>query len=263
MPFRDTLGTPTSSVSLLYHDVIEDDQAGNSGVTTEGSWRYKLPPHKFKRHLETIQESMFSPRLITEEDGDRGVYMTFDDGGASATTAARLLEEYGYRGHFFVITHRVGDENYLSWSEVDRLVDAGHLVGSHTCTHANLVALDERRRREELTESKAELADRYGSCRSISIPMGMYNNAVFESIREAGYEHVFTSEPERVFDPEETRRIGRWSVWNHSSAEDINAILNFNPAYCFRVAGRWKLLKYVKSTIGKDRFVRLRDAVLR
>lgn len=259
----DVFRTPTSSVSLLYHDVVPDHKANTSGVTNKGSWRYKLPPERFANHLEIIKESAFTPRLVTQGDANRSVYLTFDDGGRSAITAARMLEEYGYKGHFFVITDRVGDENYLKWSDIDQLVDAGHLIGSHTCTHVNLVAAGEKKRKEELIESKEELEDRYGSCCSISIPKGMYNQAVSDAIREAGYKYTFTSEPERISSLQGKRRIGRWNIWNHTDSTDLDAILDLDPTLYLTAVGRWKTLKYVKKAIGKDRFVRLRNTVLR
>jgi len=256
----DILGQPRSSVALLYHDIVPDEEADQSGVNTEWSWRYKLPPDRFRSHLQVIDDSEFSPTTI-DDPGEQCVYLTFDDGGASATTAAELLEEFGFRGHFFVITDRIGDPNYLSWDEIGDLVNRGHVVGSHTVTHADLVNATPAKRRTELIDSRAVLQDRLGVGDAVSIPLGQYNGAVFDAVADAGYEYTFTSEPERL-PSDGSGRIGRWSVRHYTTAEEIRKILYANPAYYVRVAGRWKSLRAIKSVVGRDRFVRIRDAII-
>lgn len=249
-----------SSVSLLYHDVIEEGRTQESGNVTSGSARYKISPDTFRAHLRVIEESDYTPRTISQREPG-SVYLTFDDGGSSMMRAADMLEEYGYPAHFFVITNRIGDAGYLTWSEIDELDSRGHVIGSHTVTHADLVDCGPEQRTRELVTSKQRLDERLGSCTTVSIPRGRHDETVFRAAEDAGYEQIFSSEPKRV-SMDDTQRIGRWPIWADTSAEDLDCILSAAPIYYLRVVGRWRLLTAIKSALGMKRYLRLRDVVL-
>ncbi|WP_256301975.1 polysaccharide deacetylase family protein [Haloarchaeobius salinus] len=251
---------PDSSVALLYHDIVSPENAASSGVVTDGSWRYKLDPERFRTHLETIDDSPFTPSTLTETQTKQAVYLTFDDGGRTAMRAAELLEEYGFRGNFFIITDRVNESGYLTWDEIKQLNAAGHLIGSHTCTHANLLTSDDVDK--ELRVSKQAIIDRIGTCEALSIPKGAYDRSVFKSAWDAGYTYLLTSEPQRITEIRPKRPIGRWNVWNDTEELEIERILQSSPGYYLRTVGRWKTLKAVKGLIGRERFVRIRDRLL-
>lgn len=258
---RDVLGTPASGLALLYHDIVPRDDADTTGFVTDSSWRYKLAPETFDRHLSVIADSPFTPALVTNNPPNLPVYFTFDDGGRTAMHAARRLEAHGYRGHFFIVVDRVGERGFLNWDRIRDLDRRGHCVGSHTVTHANLLEADADTRRRELAESKTAIATRIGRCRSLSIPLGAYNEEVFEAVREAGYEYVFTSEPVRIPCDHQGYRFGRWNVWHDTDAGDLAAILKASPPTVLRITARWYGLKLVKRLLGYDRFVRLRDTI--
>ena len=44
---------------------------------------------------------------------ERHVLLTFDDGGKSAVRIADLLEEQGWRGHFFITTAMIGEPGFV------------------------------------------------------------------------------------------------------------------------------------------------------
>lgn len=255
----DLRGAPDSSVALLYHDIVAPEHAASSGVVTEGSSRYKLSPKRFQSHLEVIDQSPFSTAVLADEEADQAVYLTFDDGGRTAIRAAEILEEYGFRGNFFVITDRVGEEGYLTWDEIKRLDAAGHLVGSHTHTHANLLTSDNVD--YELCVSKQIIADRLGTCKALSIPKGAYDDTVFEAAFNAGYTYVLTSEPKRIPHFRSGRPVGRWNVWHDTDRAEVKQILLADPAYYLQTVGRWKTLKMCKGLIGRAKFVAIRDRI--
>lgn len=256
----DLLGQAESSVALLYHDIVERDNARTSGVVTDGSWRYKVPPKRFRSHLGVIERSPFTPGVLTDSGDGHAVYLTFDDGGRTAMTAAEMLEEYGFRGNFFIITERVGRDGYLTWEEIERLDNAGHLIGSHTVTHANLLTSDDLE--YELCDSKREIEERLGNCRVLSIPKGAYDETVFKAAWEAGYSYVLTSEPERIRRLDCGSPIGRWNVWHDTDGSEVSRILRAEPRYYLRTIARWKSLKTLKRLVGRERFIAVRDHLL-
>jgi len=247
-------------VALLYHDIVPRDRVTQSGIITDGSWRYKLPPELFQTHLERIEASPYRVVLASNTDAERPLLLTFDDGGVScAETAAPILESYGMRGHFFVVTGRLGNDGYMTKDHVRELDAAGHHVGSHTVTHANLRDASPSKRQTELVRSKEALESLLGtSCQSVSIPGGFVDKNVLKDTFDAGYDYVFVSEPRYLSLPVDDKPTGRWSVWHDTSADEVEQILNRDLKARVWIQGRWLVLKSIKRTIGQDRFERIR-----
>lgn len=116
-------------------------------------------------------EPIFSGVLKGEPGLDRVrrvcLTLTFDDGLKShLTVAAPILEKYGFRGCFNIITGKVGADGFLSWDDIRELYRRGHEIASHGRTHPNLVKLlasegpDAVRR--ELTASRDAIAEALG-----------------------------------------------------------------------------------------------------
>ena len=65
-------------------------------------------------------------------DGYRKIYLTFDDGPSSNTDAILdILKEYDVKATFFVVQHEGRNFERL----YRRIVDEGHSLGMHSCTH--------------------------------------------------------------------------------------------------------------------------------
>src|SRR5579864_6076973 len=107
------------SLAIMYHDVVEDADFASSGFPSEGAHVYKLTRANFELHLEAIRPAVSADaisRIATRREwsGAAPVFLTFDDGGVSALhPTADLLERYGWRGHFFVTTQRIGTPGFL------------------------------------------------------------------------------------------------------------------------------------------------------
>ena len=71
------------------------------------------------------------------------VAFTFDDGFADQyERVAPLLEKYGFRGTFNLITDDVGKDKYhMTWAQAKDLARRGHAIESHTKSHVDLRAL--------------------------------------------------------------------------------------------------------------------------
>src|SRR5205823_11855730 len=101
----------------------------------------------FREHMEAIEDEVQAhpsarrPGNVLELLGGgagrkQGCLLTFDDGGASAiTTIAPMLEEFGWRGHFFITTDYIDAPGFLTREQIRELHRRGHVIGSHSCSH--------------------------------------------------------------------------------------------------------------------------------
>lgn len=221
----DTESTEETVISLLLHDVT--DRPETSGFMQPTAFRYKHNTEHFREYLDVVAASGVPVRQLPQTDdcdGDTCVVFTFDDGGQAAGIAADMLEDYGWRGSFFVTTDLIGKQGFMQRSQIRELHERGHLVGSHSCSHPDIFRdLPRHQMSYEWSESRKVLQDLLGDdISSVSIPGGDMNDATVEEAENVGYSHIFTSEqrtkPWRV---KRARCYGRLAMLNTTSADTL------------------------------------------
>jgi len=152
-------------------------------------------PQLFRRQMEELARAEFQvvDVLAIADLINRGltpartIGLSFDDGYMdNAEHALPVLQEYGFRATVFLATAvtdgRASFSWYsdqpplLGWDEIVEL-DRGDVFSfeAHTLTHPNLLAVDDRRARAEITESKSELQERLGrEVSAFSYPAGLF-----------------------------------------------------------------------------------------
>jgi peptidoglycan/xylan/chitin deacetylase (PgdA/CDA1 family) len=215
--------------AFCFHEVTDDP--GSTGFQRRGAAPFRLTPAGFGRHLDRIGAAGVSPRLVTELDtADRHILLTFDDGGRSALTAADQLEHRGWRGHFFIVTSRIGSRTFLAREELRELRRRGHVVGSHSHTHPDIFReLPVERMRAEWRTSADLLSELLGEpCESASVPGGEISTAVLQSASDTGFRFVFTVEP--VLRPSNVGRcmvLGRFLVKTATDPSRVDQLARF------------------------------------
>jgi hypothetical protein len=185
-------------LTLLYHDVV--DNPVESGFQAHAALPYKLGTADFRRHLDTI--AALGVRVSSVYDIDfnsdgQYVMLTFDDGGAAAMRTADYLEDRGWRGHFFIITARIGSAGFASAENLRDLRRRGHIVGSHSHTHPAVCwrLTAEEMLREWRTSCSELSAILQEPITTASVPGGEMNRTTADTAAQAGIEYLFTSEP--------------------------------------------------------------------
>ena len=201
---------------LLYHDITPDGSFACSGFQSPDADIYKLDRDEFERHLSAIQESATLPMALVDDAPADSLMMTFDDGGKGAILCtAGMLEERGWRGHFFITTNYIGSAGFMTEADIRELRARGHSIGSHSCSHpARMNACSPVELDREWCESIRRLENILGEpVTTASIPGGYYGRNVVRSARGAGIRNLFSSEPTRAVDViEGCRVLGRFSV---------------------------------------------------
>jgi len=103
--------------------------------------------------------------------------LTFDDGCQNYFTRFRpILNKYGFKASFYIITKQVGLVNRMTWKQIKILHQEGHEIGSHTHTHQRLIHLSDKELDFELRESKKKLTEFKAT--TLSYPFGDYDSRV-------------------------------------------------------------------------------------
>lgn len=185
---------------LMYHSISPSRQPDPHHL--------RVHPARLDRHLRLLRRlglrGVSLRELLAAYDRGRAaglVGLTFDDGYVDFLDhAVPLLARHGMTATLYVVPGRLGGAN--EWDDGPRLdlVDAdqvravagaGHEVGSHSLTHADLVGADTSTLEHEVAASRRVLAevlqaDVAGFC----YPWGFFDPAAAAAVRAAGYDHA-------------------------------------------------------------------------
>jgi peptidoglycan/xylan/chitin deacetylase (PgdA/CDA1 family) len=149
--------------------------------------------------LEEIYASMAGLTLLPAKP----VALTFDDGGLDDYTVAfPILQSHHFVATFFVITGFVGKPICITWSDLQKMQEAGMAVESHTVNHLDLRSLTPARLQDELAQSDRSIETELERAPiALAYPAGAYNPAVIAAAGEAGYRLAVTTHPGETLDP--------------------------------------------------------------
>lgn len=182
---------------LVFHHVFTDEAAAFRELLKKLSKAFRL-----------IGYGDAVRKLTSGNVDDAYLALSFDDGLKSCTTAAAILQEFDATACFFVCPTMIGERNYgrirsfcasqlampptefLSWTEVDQLLDLGHEIGGHTMNHPNLAQVSPRRATDEIDRSYHVLRQRIGRVDHFSWPFGKFHHfraSAARAVFDAGY----------------------------------------------------------------------------
>jgi peptidoglycan/xylan/chitin deacetylase (PgdA/CDA1 family) len=197
---------------LMYHRI----------GTAHNEWERKfcVEPAMFRAHMLRLAREGWRAISLSEFCGwlreDRPLagkpfLLTFDDGFLGVFThASETLEQLRWAATVFLVSDLIGKTDEWGRTRNPRgvsypLLDVSHIrelmhrridFQSHTCTHAELPALDDATLRRELLGSRQALEDllaRPVVC--LAYPFGRVDQRVVDFTREAGYEFAFSVQP--------------------------------------------------------------------
>lgn len=256
-------------VSLLYHDVVANEEFSSSGFRGGDADIYKLRREAFDAHLAAVSAVAHPTATDVERvlggTPERAVLFTFDDGGVGAIRdAAPALEARGWRGLFYIATDWIGRAGFLDAAQIRELHRNGHAIGSHSCSHPTRMShLPPAQMRAEWRDSVRRLEDLLGApVRTASVPAGFYSRRVADAAFEGGVTILFNSEPTAA-----VRRVGgctvlgRFSIMRDDPPALPGALAAGRLAPQLRQAAFWNAKKVVKA-VGGEYWLAFRRSVL-
>ena len=162
---------------LCYH-TVDPDQAGSFAAQIR--W-YRAKGYEFLPFSEA-----FAART---RGAGRCVSLTFDDGDWTACAVAqKVLKDEGVRAILYLTTDYVTQgKTYkarnvrpaVTWKHLESWVSAGHEIGSHTHTHADLSRCGIPQLEDEMGKSRQMIEDRLGVVPvHFAYPWGRFNEDV-------------------------------------------------------------------------------------
>lgn len=167
-------------------------------------------------HLISLEEavSLIENKAIVTEPK---LALTFDDGFLECyTTMLSVFEKYNVKASFFINPLSIEnqengfasyfirknlniclDKKFMTWDMVKEIQSLGHVIGSHTTTHANLKGLTTFELQKEIIDSKKIIENITGHpCDFFAFPFGTreYFDQYAIDLVIKTYRYAFTSE---------------------------------------------------------------------
>ena len=184
----------------MYHHIsptAPSDPSQSQLTVTTADFRRQLEHLRAQGYTSISLTELFDAAYNNAPLPPKPVILTFDDGYDDAFTYAfPLLQEYGFKGTFAVITGQVGKLWYLNWEQIKTMAAAGMEFASHTVNHADLRTILDDAIGNELKNSKRALEEQLGKPVSFFVyPFGepfrsgsqVRQQAVLSLLRESGY----------------------------------------------------------------------------
>ena len=125
-------------------------------------------------------------------DGDKSIYLTFDEGYENGYTEPILdvLQAHGVHAAFFITGPYMKEHADI----VDKMVEGGHTVGNHTVNHPSLPDKTGNDIKAEIEGLDNMFFERYGThMKYLRPPMGEYSERTLDITKNMGYTNVFWS----------------------------------------------------------------------
>jgi peptidoglycan/xylan/chitin deacetylase (PgdA/CDA1 family) len=198
---------------LMYHQI---DARPSRGAPLRG---LVVSPQAFARQMgllsflgyQGLSMSALMPYLRGEKQG-KVVGITFDDGYLNNLEHAMpVLQHHGFSSTCYVVSDQLGGSNVwdhgkgiapkplMQAEHLRQWVGGGQEVGAHTRTHADLTQLSAAQSLDEIEGGKRDLESASGSVVSqFCYPYGIYNAALVDQVRQAGYAAATTTQRARA-----------------------------------------------------------------
>jgi peptidoglycan/xylan/chitin deacetylase (PgdA/CDA1 family) len=125
---------------------------------------------------------------------DKPIMLSFDDNDDNQyTNALPLLDKYGFKATFFIMTVTIGKENYMTAEQLKELDRDGHDLQPHTWDHHMVTQYeDEADWQQQIVEPKKELEALLGHPTPFfAYPFGIYSAQAAEKLKSNGYKAAF------------------------------------------------------------------------
>jgi len=150
---------------------------------------YEVTPETFEADMKILADSgyhsvmpsqLYDYLVYNKPLPEKPVMITFDDSRAEHfRIAAPVMEKYGFRGVFFIMTITYNKKNYMTTEQIAQLSKAGHCIGLHSWDHVMVTKYkNEDDWQKEVADPKKKLEKILnGPVEYWAYPYGIFNHS--------------------------------------------------------------------------------------
>jgi peptidoglycan/xylan/chitin deacetylase (PgdA/CDA1 family) len=254
----------THSTTVLMYHAVGDTQ----GLCVGADAHYAVSSGQFARHLAMVKNAgstvaSVARLLAAPHARASSVAFTFDDGHSSNGGAAESIAKAGGSADFFVNPAHVGAPNYLSWSDLRAMAQAGMSIQSHGFNHYYLNDLSPQEVESQLVDSKRAIEDQIGQPVTIFAPPGGRMAPNLKAVAErVGYRAICSSRVGLWAATEGAWDVARLAVMLATPDQQVERWIQQDRWEMANRRARYAALTWAKRLLGNQRYDRLRQQLL-
>jgi peptidoglycan/xylan/chitin deacetylase (PgdA/CDA1 family) len=163
-----TVVTQTENTSVQIYAKPEIPVLCYHRITDSRKGDYIVSLATFSAHMKILADSgyhsispsqLYDYLVYNKALPSKPVVISFDDSREEhLTIAAPVMEKYGFRGVFFIMTITYNKKNYMTKEQIAQLAKAGHTIGLHSWDHTMVTKYKEASDwQKEVSEPKEKL----------------------------------------------------------------------------------------------------------
>lgn len=188
----------TKQIPILCYHRIREYKASDSRTAKD----YIVPPDHFRAQMKLLADSGYKT-ILPDQLADhlqygrpipaKSVMLTFDDNVLDQMEIAKpVLDQYGFKGVFFIMTVTMNKPGYMSRDQIKQLHDAGHVIGSHTYDHQNMKKLPLEEWVKQIDKPQAQLKEIIGEeIKYFAYPFGLWKPENIPELQKRGIRAAF------------------------------------------------------------------------
>ncbi|MGN6490951.1 MAG: polysaccharide deacetylase family protein [Agriterribacter sp.] len=178
---------------LCYHNVLSKVAVEGDLWIDSAGFDSQIRSLKDSGYATILPEDLYRHTTLNEPLPAKPVIITFDDShSGQATIAALILQRYGFRAVFFIMTVTIGKPGYLSVAQIRELSRAGHCIASHSYDHPLVTTVSGTALHWQFYQSKKTLESVTGKeVLYAAYPYGVWNQQTVDTLKNLGYRAAF------------------------------------------------------------------------
>jgi peptidoglycan/xylan/chitin deacetylase (PgdA/CDA1 family) len=169
---------------------------------------------------------IYSP--TTPSENQKVVCIVFDDGWASQLEAIPVLDNFGFKATFAIVTSYVGRTYYMTWDQIATLAKNGHDIESHSCDHISLNSISNESLFYQVAQSQQVLQSKGYAANIFVYPFGdgSNNGTVSNVVSEYYLLARATSKGNFNINSVERYSVNAFGITNTTSLQQFESYLN-------------------------------------
>jgi peptidoglycan/xylan/chitin deacetylase (PgdA/CDA1 family) len=178
---------------LSYHNVQENPKKPSAYFISSVAFEQQMKYLKDNGYKTVLPDDIYNHYIHCTTLPEKPIMLSFDDTRKEhISIVAPILEKYGFKGTFFIMTVAIGKKNYMTTADIKMLSDRGHSIGHHTYDHQDLRKLPIKEWNTQIDKPKVKLEKIIGKeVNYLAYPFGLCNDYAVRELKKRNFKGAF------------------------------------------------------------------------
>lgn len=178
---------------LSYHNVQINPKKPSAYFISSAVFDKQMKYLKEEGYSTVLPDDIYKHYTKCISLPEKTIMLSFDDTRKEHyDIVAPILEKYGFKGTFFIMTVAIGKKNYMTGAEIKMLSERGHCIGHHTWDHQDLRKLPIKDWNKQIDKPKKKLEEIIGKeVQYLAYPFGLCNDYAVTELKKRNFKGAF------------------------------------------------------------------------